>query len=266
MEPTAKPRTRRSNAYAFFLLVLTIGSLAVMVTLLLPVSEATRDLLLNYDTAICFFFMGDFLWRLKTAQDRRHYFITERGWLDLLGSTPTFGFFRFVALFRLARISRLVRTARTLRRQNNDALIRDFVVHRAEYAGFVTVLLALVILMTASVIVLNAESRYEAANIKTGWDAFWWAMVTITTVGYGDRFPVSVAGRIAAMFVMVAGIGIIGVLASLLSSLLMGQPPSEEELEAEGAELTAVREELTGLRAEIASLREIVEARLPRPG
>jgi hypothetical protein len=68
------------------------------------------------------------------------------------------------------------------------------------------------------------ESVSPDANIHTGWDSFWYSIVTITTVGYGDRYPVTVGGRITAMFIMFMGVGIIGALASILSSLLVGSP------------------------------------------
>src|SRR6476646_9273095 len=68
-------------------------------------------------------------------------------------------------------------------------------------------------------IVLNAESKAPHSNITTGGDAIWWGIVTLTTVGYGDYYPVTTVGRITAVFVMFSGIGIIGALASILASL-----------------------------------------------
>ena len=88
-------------------------------------------------------------------------------------------------------------------------------------------MLALIVLTVASVLVLQFESKSPDANITTGGDALWWAVVTITTVGYGDKYPVTAAGRVTAVFVMFAGVGIIGALASILSSVLVPAPRAE---------------------------------------
>ena len=100
------------------------------------------------------------------------------------------GIFRFTALFRLARLSRLARiSAPSLPAQKKNALIRDVVDNRSQYALFITLLLVMLVLTSASVLVLQFESQRPDANIKTGGDALWWAFVTITTVGDGDRLP-----------------------------------------------------------------------------
>ena len=105
----------RSSAYSIFILVLTLISLVIMVALVLPLSESTIQLLVVYDSVICVVFLIDFLLNLRRSHPKSEYFIRERGWLDLLGSIPTFGFFRYTALLRLARLSRLARIARFLR-------------------------------------------------------------------------------------------------------------------------------------------------------
>ena len=84
---------RESNAYSIFILVLTVFALAIMVLLLLPLDEATDTALLFYDNLICVVFLVDFAVNLSNSHPKRDYFITRRGWLDLLGSIPAFGFF-----------------------------------------------------------------------------------------------------------------------------------------------------------------------------
>jgi voltage-gated potassium channel len=251
------------NAYNLFILVLTLFSLVIMVLLLLPLDEQSRILLQAYDNVVCLIFLGDFAYSLTGSRPRREYFIYERGWLDLLGSIPTLGFFEFTALFRLARLSRLARITRLLRGSKRRELVRDMIVNRGQYASFITLLAAGMILSTASFLVLQFESTSADANIHTGADAIWWGFVTITTVGYGDRFPVTLAGRLVGLFVMLTGVGIIAALASILASLLVPPPETEEGAASappapdtsNSTEATRIADELASLREEVAALR-----------
>src|SRR5215467_514358 len=191
---TTESAATHSNAYNLFILVITIMSLVIMVLLLLPFDEQTRILLRFYDNGMCFIFLADFGFQMWRARSKRAYFFTQRGWLDLLGSIPALGFFDATALFRLARLSRLARVLRLLREHNKESIVRDVLRNRAQYAFLITVLCALLVLISASIIVLEAESRAAGANITTGGDAIWWSIVTITTVGYGDKYPITAVG------------------------------------------------------------------------
>jgi voltage-gated potassium channel len=256
------------NSYNIFILVLTLFSLAVMVVLLMPLDDDTRQLLTLYDNVICFIFLGDFAMNLAGSRPKRAYFIGQRGWLDLIGSIPSVGIFQVGALLRLARLSRLARIGKLLSGKNRKALVADVLHNRGQYATFITILLAGMVLSVASVLVLQFESGSPDANIHTGGDAIWWGIVTITTVGYGDFYPVTFLGRLTGVSVMVAGIGIIGALASILASMLVS-PSTPEEPDAEPAAApvaappapaepqatSAIVEELAALRAEIAALR-----------
>ena len=131
-------------------------------------------------------------------------------------------------------------------------LTKDVLANRGQYAGFVTLVLAMTVISVASVLVLQTESRVAGANITTGGDAIWWAIVTITTVGYGDHYPITAFGRVLAVIVMFAGVGIIGALASILASFLIPAPEKQVDPTVEigelKAELAAMHEELTAIR------------------
>ncbi|WP_395657051.1 potassium channel family protein [Nocardioides sp.] len=250
MDSPARAAGRQSNAYELFILVLTVYSLVIMVALVLPLSDSTLQLLGIYDNGICLVFLGDFAMRLAKAPSKRGYFFGERGWLDLLGSVPSLGFFRFTALLRLARLSRLARITRLFRGQRKSELVRDLVVNRGQYAGFVTFLAAFLVLSVSSVLVLQFESVSPQANITTGEESLWWSAVTLTTVGYGDYYPVTAGGRIVAAVVMLVGVGIIASLASILSRVMV--PTEESPVDALGE----VTRQLDELRLEVARLRE----------
>ena len=264
-EETAKLR-KPSNAYQIFILVLTVLSLAVMGVMLLPISDATYKLLSNYDNLICVIFLIDFFLNLRAASRKRDYFIGQRGWLDLLGSIPSFGIFKLGGLLRLARLSRLARILRLLRGENKKTLVKDILDNRSRYAAFLTILLTIVVLTVAGVLVLQFESKAPNANITTGGDALWYSIVTITTVGYGDYYPVTPGGRLTAIFIMVAGMGIIGVLASLMSSLLLGggSAPVEEDATVGTSagnaeqELIALNQKMTRIENELAALHTLL--------
>jgi voltage-gated potassium channel len=250
---------QRSNAYEIFILVLTVLSLAIMVLLLLPLDDETIQVLTVYDNLICVIFLIDFGTNMARTRPRSDYFIKRRGWLDLLGSIPTFGVFRFAALLRLFRISRLARVSRLLRGNNKKQLVDDVLRNRGQYAIFITVFSAVLVLVVSSVLVLQFESKSPDANITTGGDALWWAVVTITTVGYGDQYPVTPLGRLTGVAVMFAGVGIIGALASILASILVPQP-KEADPDATTAVTPQVEEELAKVRTELEALRRMLAA------
>ena len=162
-------------------------------------------------------FLGDFLYRFFTAEHRAHYFFRGFGWADLLSSLP----FPQVKIFRVFRIWRVIRLFMEFGARN---LVREFVTHRAENALLTVGFLVLCVLEFGSLAVLKAERTSPDANITNASDAIWWAYVTITTVGYGDRFPVTNWGRIVGVFVMTAGVGLFGTLSGFLANSFLSPP------------------------------------------
>jgi voltage-gated potassium channel len=128
----------------------------------------------------------------------------------------------------------------------------------------ITILMTLLVLTVASVLVLQFESQSPNANIQSGGDSLWYSVVTLTTVGYGDRYPVTPGGRITAVFIMFMGVGIIGALASILSSVLVGEPPAPAAEETPAAATTpAVELEIAAIKDELAAMRQLLEKMAP---
>ena len=288
---TKAPATLRqhSNSYDIFILVLTVMSLAVMVLMVLPLAPAELDALRFYDNLFCVIFLIDFAMNFAGSHPRSEYVVRQKGYIDLLGSIPSLGLIPALGLLRLFRLFRLARISKMLRGQRKTELINDIIRNRSRYATFITLLLAMIVLVTSSLLVLQFEYKSPNANITTGPEALWWAVVTITTVGYGDFYPVTELGRITAVFVMFAGIGIIGALASILASLLVSPAPAELDETAgvetatgevaagratttvpvspvpsfTSSELAQTRAEMSQTRAEMAELRRQIAAMTP---
>ncbi len=246
-----------SSTYNLFILVLTIFSLLIMVLLLLPgLSPPTQRTLQFIDTLICFIFLGDFFINLARAPNNRAYFFKQGGWLELLGSIPAIPGIPWTALLRLARLGRLARIIRFLRAKDQEELWTDLLANRAQSALLVTAFVAIVVMSIASVVVLQVETRAAEANIVTGGDAFWWAFVTVTTIGYGDHYPVTGMGRLMAMILMVVGVGIFGVLTSYLSFSFLGPVDAESETYMEAVQLEA---DMAHLKKEMAAIKEMLQ-------
>jgi voltage-gated potassium channel len=250
----------QATTYALFIGVLTIMSLANMVLLVFTDTGPVHDILFGADALFCLIFLVDFAISLYRAPSKIGY-LWPSGLLDFLGSIPATGVLRALRIFRLQRVYKLMAES------GPRAIARDFLNRRAEAALYLIIILALLVLTIGSSLVVLAEQANPDANIKTGGDAFWWAFVTITTVGYGDRFPVTAVGRVIAMMTMAVGIGIFGVLTSFLSTAMLAPKKSDEKPEPtsapdapaadrmSSADTSALAAELAALRREIADLR-----------
>jgi len=123
------------------------------------------------------------------------------------------------------------------------------------------------IVFTGAYVAYVAE-RGVNKEFATFGDSLWWAVVTITTVGYGDVVPITRTGRVTAVLLMISGVGLLGVLAGTLSSFFgFGQPSASDQPKASGAtayttpvipedELTSIRNQLAELDQQLADLQE----------
>lgn len=244
-----------STSYDLFILVLTIFALLVAAGLLLPLSSSAETILLSADFGICILLLFDFLLSFWRAPRRAEYFLKRGGWLDLLGSIPVVPGLTWTAIFRLARLNRMIGIIRRLRGEERVAVITDARENPARSALLTTIGLAILLATIASLLILRFERGAAGANITTGATAFWWAIVTMTTVGYGDFVPVTPSGRILAVALMGFGVGILAVLTSFLASNFMIVRHDQDDI------ITLMREENAVIRAELADLKALIAQR-----
>jgi voltage-gated potassium channel len=209
---------------------------------LLPLSEATDAILDQLDNVICGIFFFDFFFSLYRAPSKWGYL--KWGWIDLLSSIP------MIDMFRAGRIARVIRILRAFRGVRSARFLADYLVHhRANGAFFGVALLSILLVLFSSIAILQFENTTDG-NIRTPQDALWWAFATVTTVGYGDKFPVTSEGRMIAAVLMTAGVGMFGSFTGLVASWILTPTKKDEEQDSELAKLReqveAIQRHLTG--------------------
>ena len=220
------PRELKSTSYEIFILLLSILSLLNIVIFLLPsIDPLVKGVILIMDIFITLIFFLDFLYRLFTADSKSDYVLRQYGWADLLSSLP----FQATKIFRVFRIFKIVRLSRAY---SPGTIVRELKENRAGSALLLTIFLVIVVLEFGGSLIVAVEADDPSANITTAGDGVWWAFVTITTVGYGDQFPVTESGRLVGMLTMMLGVGVFGVLTGFLANAFI---PPKEETRADGA-------------------------------
>ena len=200
----------KNKRYELFIMAISILSLVNVLIFFLPLDEEMHRVAEIYDIFLSLFLLGDFFYRFISAPDKSAYLIRGYGWLDFLGSLPLIG-------LRLLRLFRVVRAIRLIGRDGLKDLWRNFRQHRASVALLTVFFLILFSLEWASLAILIVEPDAAGANIKTASDALWWAYVSVTTVGYGDLYPVTNAGRVIGTILLAIGVGLFSVLTSYLA-------------------------------------------------
>ena len=224
MNLTNSERSENLSALNVIVIILSfyvLGALLIDTVFVLPKEVS---ILLNYfDTTICAFFLVEFSIRFYQADNKLKFM--HWGWIDLLSSIPMVGIFRFG---RVCRLIRLVRVARAF--HSTKKLITHIYKNKAQGALTSAAVIAFLLVVFSAIAILQVETDPNS-NIKTAEDAIWWAYVSITTVGYGDKFPVTTEGRIIASILMTAGVGLFGTFTAYVASWFVIDNKSRNESE-----------------------------------
>lgn len=236
----------RQNGRVIYLelvvLVLSLYSLgALTAELLLPLSPEARLLLQRADDFVCAVFLLDFGVHLALAPSKRAFW--RLGWIDLLSSIPEVSWLRWGRVFRVFRILRALRSF--------TAVAEHFAAERAKSTFVVVGLMSLIAVLLATIAVLELERGAPGSNIHSAGDALWWAFATITTIGYGDHFPVTLAGRVVAVVLVVFGLSFFGTFTAYVATFFLERAHLKEESEIHHLlrEVRKLREEVRELDA-----------------
>ena len=204
----------KNTGYEIFIGILSILSM-VNVLMMYVADDPNLDTVIEaMNWLLSIIFLADFTYRLSTAASRSGYFFREFGWADLLASLP-------FPQAKILRVFRLVRVFRLLREYGIANIARSLIRDRAGSALLTLLLMGILVLEFGSLWILHIEQYALDANITSASDALWYVVVTISTVGYGDRFPVTNNGRLIGAFIIVIGVGIFGTFTGYLANLFL---------------------------------------------
>lgn len=217
------------------ILTLIILSLFTFSIETIPNLSATGQLWLErFETLSVIIFTTEYLLRIYVATPKRKYLFSFFGLVDLLAILPYFiGLdldLRSVRAFRILRLFRILKLARY------SAAAQRF--HRALIIAKEEIILflgaALIILYLAAVGIYQFEHEAQPVAFGSVFHCLWWAVATLTTVGYGDVYPITVGGRIFTFIILVIGLGVISVPAGLVASALAKARKMEDEEQEAG--------------------------------
>lgn len=229
--------TRLGRIVPFVLHALIIVSLLTIAVETVPdLSEGVRDFFATAELVIVVIFTAEYALRVVSAERPLRYIFSFWGIVDLLAFLPYYltlgGQFRILRALRLVRVFwlfKLVRYTKAL-----DTLGRAFHSVREELLVFVVA--ALVLVYFAAFGIYYFENEAQPEKFASIFDGIWWAAVTLTTVGYGDVYPITTGGRAFTILILFIGVGIIAVPTGLVASALaairrtgQARPPGEPD-------------------------------------
>jgi len=173
-----------------------------------------------FDDLICVIFLIDFSIRFYQAESKLEFM--RWGWIDLISSIPMLEFLRAGRLFSIIRLVRVLRVFRSLR-----VLVKHFKKNRVESTVSSMAIITILLMIFCSITILRLED-VPHGNIKTAEDSLWWAIGTVTTIGYGDVYPVTTGGRIVASVLIIFGVAMFGTLSGLIASWFLGAKKSKQ--------------------------------------
>lgn len=222
--------TRNGKLFDYFIQVIILISLISFAIETLPNnSEETKKVLFLIELISVIIFSVEYLLRVYSAKSPLKYIFSFFGIIDLLAILPFY--LKFAIDLRALRVFRVFRIFRALKLiRYNKALLRFHVA-----AKMVKEEMVLFFIVTAILVFLSASGIYFFENeaqpevFSSIFHSFWWAIVTLTTVGYGDVYPITVGGKIFTFFVLIIGVGVVTVPAGIIATALTSARNMEKE-------------------------------------
>ena len=197
----------------------------------LPDLDSTTRRLLDYcEYAIVAVFTAEYLYRLSTSSNRLKFITSPQGLIDLIAILP---FYLSLAIdLRSLRAIRLLRLVRLLKLARYSAAFDRLAqaLTECKYELLVSVSILAIAIYLSAFGIYHFEHAAQPEKFRSIFDALWWSVVTITTVGYGEIYPITLGGRIFGLLVMLAGLGIVAVPSGIFATALISVKHQRNEI------------------------------------
>lgn len=213
--------TKRSRLFAFFIQFLIILSVITFSIETLPnLKPQTIDVLNSIEAFCVIIFTFEYLARIYVADNKPKFIFSFFGIIDLLAILPfylSFGIdlrsLRLLRMFRLFRLFKMMRYNKAIKH-----FAQAMVTAKEQIILFM--IITLMLIYFAAVGIYYFENEAQPEHFTSIFDSLWWSIVTLTTVGYGDVYPITVGGRIFTFFILMIGLGIVAIPTGIISSSL----------------------------------------------
>ncbi len=210
-----------SSGFVWFISLLIVYSVVCFSIETLPdLSDETRRFLSLSEYVVTGIFTVEYLYRIYAAKRRLKFIFSFYGLIDLIAILPFYLAFavdlqslRIVRLLRVLRVLKLARYNRAFNR-----FVEALIMSKEELVIFT--LASIFMLYLAAVGIYHFEHAAQPDVFRSIFDCMWWAVATLTTVGYGDIYPITVGGRVFTFLVLMLGLGMIAVPTGIVASSL----------------------------------------------
>ena len=184
------------------------------------ISDLTKNILKKFEVIIISLFTLEYLSRILVATRKKQFICSFFGIIDFLAIAPFYlstgldlRSLRIFRLLRLAHIFKFARYSKAVRRFH-----RAFIIAKEELILFF--FSALMIIYLAGAGIYFFENPVQPETFSSIFSSLWWAVATLTTVGYGDIYPITAGGKLFTFFILMIGLGVISMPAGIMASAL----------------------------------------------
>jgi voltage-gated potassium channel len=204
-------------------ILILLSTLAIILESDQELSKTYHRLFQNFEIISVLVFSVEYIYRTILNFNRNKnlkYNYSFYGLIDLIAVLPFFLPLAFAFDSRALRILRLIRALRVLKVSQHSKAVKHLLQVFKQIKGELTLtfFLSLILIVFSGIVVYYAENASQPDVFNNIGNSIWWALATLTTVGYGDIYPITVLGKLIASFVAIVGIGLIAIPTGLISA------------------------------------------------